>query len=307
MPPAGLEGVFLAALFNISLHHRRVPDREEIPYCPNVQERRQNGTDKLEAHTARNNCFQTLCWLPSGKDAAVDLRSRCAVQKVKKGFCHMTECSSKGSYCKSEWMRHVPVEETFVPESSTSPMHLAVTHTAVVKAVQSSGAWEAFTAIIKDLYGAKTTIVAEGGCTELITISAGVRQGCPLTGLLFNLIIGPVVRAMQGGERHHGTFAYADARTPLADGTTTLQTRIEFSDNAEEPYDHIPAEELVNDFKTRQQMNASENVLGPLVTWLRSIHSQPVCPDTWAGFESVLKAAIETVAKAVRLPHRLPV
>ncbi|XP_037501415.1 salivary cystatin-L [Rhipicephalus sanguineus] len=62
-----------------------------------------------------------------------------------------------------------------------------------------------------DLYrDNKTGIIAETGTTAAVSISAGIRQGCPLSGLSFNLVLDPVIRAVQGGEKQHNVFAYAD-------------------------------------------------------------------------------------------------
>ncbi|XP_070385020.1 uncharacterized protein [Dermacentor albipictus] len=78
----------------------------------------------------------------------------------------------------------------------------SVAHQALVDAVRGAGAGEAFATIVEDLYRANTTcVVAAAGITEPITIGAGLRQGCPLSGLLFNLVVDPVIRAVQGGDR----------------------------------------------------------------------------------------------------------
>lgn len=34
-------------------------------------------------------------------------------------------------------------------------------------------------------------------------INAEIRQGCPLSGLLLNLVLDPLIWAVQGGERQH--------------------------------------------------------------------------------------------------------
>nr|XP_050025000.1 uncharacterized protein LOC126519682 [Dermacentor andersoni] len=82
--------------------------------------------------------------------------------------------------------------------------------------------------IVEDLYRANTTcVVAAAGITEPITIGAGLRQGCPLSGLFFNLVVDPVIRAVQGGDRQHNILAYADDLTLLAADPTTLQSRLD--------------------------------------------------------------------------------
>nr|XP_054921179.1 uncharacterized protein LOC129381932 [Dermacentor andersoni] len=104
----------------------------------------------------------------------------------------------------------------------------SVAHQALVDAVRGAGAGEAFATIVEDLYRANTTcVVAAAGITEPITIGAGLRQGCPLSGLLFNLVVDPVIRAVQGGDKQHNILAYADDLTLLAADPTTLQSRLD--------------------------------------------------------------------------------
>ncbi|XP_037508774.1 uncharacterized protein LOC119385401 [Rhipicephalus sanguineus] len=104
----------------------------------------------------------------------------------------------------------------------------SVAHQALVDAVRGAGAGEAFSEIVEELYRANTTcVVAAAGTTEPIPIGAGLRQGCPLSGLLFNLVVDPVIRAVQGGDKQHNILAYADDLTLLAkDPATSLQRRL---------------------------------------------------------------------------------
>lgn len=80
----------------------------------------------------------------------------------------------------------------------------SVAHQALVDAVRGAGTGEAFSECVEELYRANTTcVVAAAGTTEPIPIGAGLRQGCPLSGLLFNLVVDPVISAVQGGDRQH--------------------------------------------------------------------------------------------------------
>lgn len=65
------------------------------------------------------------------------------------------------------------------------------------------------------------------GATEPIDIAAGNWQGCPLSGLLFNMALDPLVRAVQGGGQRHAVLAYADDLTALADDPAMLQEKID--------------------------------------------------------------------------------
>ncbi|XP_064462361.1 uncharacterized protein LOC135372832 [Ornithodoros turicata] len=102
-----------------------------------------------------------------------------------------------------------------------------VPHNAIVEAVCRSGAGEAFTEIVRDLFTENTTRVATGGEeTEPINIKAGIRQGCPLSGLLFNMVIDVIIRTVQGADSTHRIFAYADDIAALAQDPSTLQDKV---------------------------------------------------------------------------------
>ncbi|KAL1473629.1 hypothetical protein MTO96_038562 [Rhipicephalus appendiculatus] len=60
------------------------------------------------------------------------------------------------------------------------------------------------------------------GSTEPVSIAAGLRQGCPLSGLLFNLVVDPVMHGVKGDGDAHNILAYADDITPLADSPAQL-------------------------------------------------------------------------------------
>ncbi|GIY44226.1 retrovirus-related Pol polyprotein from type-1 retrotransposable element R2 [Caerostris darwini] len=55
----------------------------------------------------------------------------------------------------------------------------------------------------------------------------GVKQGCPLSGLMFNLCIDPVLRAIQGNASEHLILAYADDLVLIADSPLQLQDNLD--------------------------------------------------------------------------------
>ncbi|KAL1415248.1 hypothetical protein MTO96_029518 [Rhipicephalus appendiculatus] len=74
-----------------------------------------------------------------------------------------------------------------------------------------------FTALIADLYHENSTcLIAEDGVSDPVPIRAGLRQGCPLSGLLFNLVVDPIIRDVQGEAEEYNILAYADDLTLLA-------------------------------------------------------------------------------------------
>ncbi|KAL1466212.1 hypothetical protein MTO96_042872 [Rhipicephalus appendiculatus] len=101
----------------------------------------------------------------------------------------------------------------------------SVPQNALIDSLRGAGAGEDFCAIVADLYRDNATrIVAEAGTTAPVTISAGFRQGCPLSGLLFNLVLDPVIRTVQGGNTAndylYGSAAAGAAGIPLAAETS---------------------------------------------------------------------------------------
>lgn len=103
----------------------------------------------------------------------------------------------------------------------------SVPHNALNDAVRRAGLGEAFGAIIKDLYTDNTTVVmAADGPTQPIKIASWIRQGCPLSGPLFNLVVDPGIKAVQGGSGALNILAYAEDLPPFADNPEALQQRI---------------------------------------------------------------------------------
>ena len=93
-----------------------------------------------------------------------------------------------------------------------------VSHESIVKALRRKEVPETIVKVITDMYSnASTKIVTKKGSTERIMIKSGVKQGCPLSPLLFNLVMDELVERMQEselGERlneeHIAVMAFAD-------------------------------------------------------------------------------------------------
>ncbi|XP_023226012.1 uncharacterized protein LOC111626755 [Centruroides sculpturatus] len=84
------------------------------------------------------------------------------------------------------------------------------------------------------LKGCHTSIRTSSGYTNPIPICAGVKQGCPLSPILFNLVIEPALRLinnLQHGYQLHdqaiSILAYADDVTIVSNSTTGLQAQLD--------------------------------------------------------------------------------
>jgi len=66
----------------------------------------------------------------------------------------------------------------------------AIPHPALKAAIERSGAGEDFRLAVCDIYtGATSSVSVAGGLTNDIPVTSGIKQGCPLSGLLFIMAI----------------------------------------------------------------------------------------------------------------------
>jgi len=82
--------------------------------------------------------------------------------------------------------------------------------------------------IVRDIYlGATSSVSVSDGKTDDIQVLSGIRQGCPLSGLLFILAIDPVISSLQGANADHRVLAFADDLCLLANNAPDLQITID--------------------------------------------------------------------------------
>lgn len=104
----------------------------------------------------------------------------------------------------------------------------SVPHQAIYAGLERTGAGAKFVKIIQDMYTDSTTRILTGqGATDTIDINAGVKQGCPISGLLFNIAVDPIIRNIQRQQAEHKILAYADDLVLLAKEPQELQTMID--------------------------------------------------------------------------------
>ncbi|XP_060879164.1 uncharacterized protein LOC132951368 [Metopolophium dirhodum] len=104
----------------------------------------------------------------------------------------------------------------------------AIPHPALEAAIQASGAGEDLLLAVRDIYsGATSSVSVAGGMTGDIPVRSGIKQGCPLSGLLFIMAIDPVVARLQGASADHRVLAFADDLCLIADSPGDLQSAID--------------------------------------------------------------------------------
>ncbi|GFT61525.1 transposon TX1 uncharacterized 149 kDa protein, partial [Nephila pilipes] len=84
-------------------------------------------------------------------------------------------------------------------------------HEVLFKALEQAGVEFEFTTLIRNIYlGSNTCVLTEEGPTDPIPILRGVKQGCPLSGLLFNIAINHILVDVQGDNDSRKILAFAD-------------------------------------------------------------------------------------------------
>ncbi|XP_064462369.1 uncharacterized protein LOC135372840 [Ornithodoros turicata] len=220
---------FLAAVFNVCLLYRRVPSS----WCATRTVLIYKKGDRQDPSNWRPICLgRTIAKLYAGCWAS---RLQCWIQdeevlsKCQKGFLphggvfeHNFVLQERFNNARSGG------NELCVGMLDYTNAFRSVPHNALVDTVKGAGTGATFVEVIQDLYSENTTtVLSSNGCTEPIPTRAGIRQGCPLSGLLFNPVVDPIIRRIQGGGKEHRILAYADDITALAPDPTTLQTCID--------------------------------------------------------------------------------
>ncbi|MBA3283922.1 MAG: reverse transcriptase family protein, partial [Nitrosopumilus sp.] len=138
----------------------------------------------------------------------------------------------------------------------------SVHHKSLFEALDKKGIPHKFIAIIQDLYNdAYSDIITDYGCTEMFAIGKGVRQGCMLSTLIFDLVIDDVPKTIN--EKHRGYIMANNDRlsinsTLFADDLTAMSSSLnelqEIAYTIEECIENIGIE--INIKKTEVVKNA---------------------------------------------------
>jgi hypothetical protein len=82
--------------------------------------------------------------------------------------------------------------------------------------------------LIKNIYRNNTTkVLTNTQPTDDINIESGTKQGCPISGLLFNIAIDPIIRNVQGEDNEQKILAYADDLVLLSNNQENMQKRLD--------------------------------------------------------------------------------
>lgn len=87
----------------------------------------------------------------------------------------------------------------------------SVPHAVLLRSLMNMGVGEQFTTLIKDIYTNNfTSFIITEGASDPVLLKEGVKQGCPLSGLLFNVTMDSVLRAVPPVPDRHNILAYTD-------------------------------------------------------------------------------------------------
>ncbi|GFY44120.1 retrovirus-related Pol polyprotein from type-2 retrotransposable element R2DM [Trichonephila inaurata madagascariensis] len=103
----------------------------------------------------------------------------------------------------------------------------SVPRQVVIDSLVACGADQDFVSLICSIYqGSNTCVLTDEGPTPPIRLLNGVKQGCPLSGILFNLSIDKVLQTIQENREHRAILAFADDIVLLANDAEDLQEMI---------------------------------------------------------------------------------
>jgi len=157
----------------------------------------------LEAHTVLSHCQKGFMPYDGVLEHNYVLEER--INQVKK--------SSRGELCIA-WLDY----------ANAFP---SVSHSALIEGLKKSGVGSTFVNIVRDLYnGATTQVRTNEGYTEMIDVKRGIKQGDPISGLLFNIAIDAVIRKIQDTKTEHQILAFADDLTPIDRTRHGLQEKL---------------------------------------------------------------------------------
>ncbi|GFY56889.1 retrovirus-related Pol polyprotein from type-2 retrotransposable element R2DM [Trichonephila inaurata madagascariensis] len=92
----------------------------------------------------------------------------------------------------------------------------SVPHEVILNALIAAGVDREFVALVTNIYRDSTTSVCGEELTDPIAINRRVKQGCPLSGILFNLAINQVLATVLEGRQGKAILAFADDLVLLA-------------------------------------------------------------------------------------------
>jgi hypothetical protein len=103
----------------------------------------------------------------------------------------------------------------------------SIPHEAILKGLGKIKAGNKSVNLIQNMYRDNTTkILTNTQPVSAGKIESGIKQGCPVSGVLFNITIDPIIRKTQGGGNEHKILAYSDHIVILAENPEEMQIKL---------------------------------------------------------------------------------
>lgn len=192
-------GEALSAIFNICLSHRRIPGNWKNAVT--ILLHKKGDEDKLEnwrpiAIMRTIYKVYMLVWTKRIGDLAEFNKLFSSEQK---GFMPSEGCSEHvfvlDSILHNARSRKRDLQVCWLDLASAFP---SVPHDLIVYTLKRFGFPDVFVDVVRDVYtNASTTYKYAGGVTKPVRFGAGVKQGDPLSPLLFNICMEPFIRSIK--------------------------------------------------------------------------------------------------------------
>ncbi|GFT37154.1 transposon TX1 uncharacterized 149 kDa protein, partial [Nephila pilipes] len=199
------KGIILSRIFNICLKLKDIPQVWKLSNCILLP--------KKGDPSALEN------WRPiSLSNTVYKLFSKCLTRKLQ-DWCEMNNIISRcqkgftpydgvvehnfiiGQHLENARRSHT---NAFLIWLDISNAFGSISHEVLFASLENAGADTDFIHLIRNIYhNSSTRIITEEGLTEAIPLSCGVKQGCPLSGPLFNLAINHILTSLQENEDQH--------------------------------------------------------------------------------------------------------
>ncbi|GFQ76245.1 retrovirus-related Pol polyprotein from type-1 retrotransposable element R2 [Trichonephila clavata] len=221
--------VVLTKLFNVCLKLADVPKRWKLSNTILIQK--------------KNEPASITDWRPiSLSDTAYKLFSKCLARKLS-DWCETFEVMSpaqKGfspfdgviehNFLLSEHLEAARRDkcERFVAWLDIANAFGSIPHGVILSALRNCGVDQDFARLVQNIYTeAATQVLTNDGPTLPIHLRSGVKQGCPLSGILFNLSIDVVLQEVQSDQESRAILAFADDIVLLAKSQVDLQALLD--------------------------------------------------------------------------------
>ncbi|GFT19301.1 retrovirus-related Pol polyprotein from type-2 retrotransposable element R2DM, partial [Nephila pilipes] len=103
----------------------------------------------------------------------------------------------------------------------------SIPHSILWSSLKAMGADMDFISLCQDIYkDSNTSVLGLDGKTPPIPLKNGIKQGCPMSGILFDIAIDHVLRLIQGDEDRKKILAFADDIVLLANTEQEMQDNI---------------------------------------------------------------------------------